>query len=94
MLASRADREHAVDRLTTAFAEGRLDRDEFDRRVGQALRARTYADLARPLDDLPSPEIRRAPSPRPPLAERVWAVLYSCLSCCTAQRPSGHTAED
>jgi len=34
---SHAGREQAVEMLKAAFAQGRLDRDEFDVRVGQAL---------------------------------------------------------
>ena len=35
------------------FAEGRLDQVEFDERAGQAMGAKTRADLAGLLDDLP-----------------------------------------
>jgi len=44
--ASHADREQAVDVLKDAFVQGRLERDEFDVRVGQALGSRTCAELA------------------------------------------------
>jgi hypothetical protein len=44
--ASHADREQAIDMLKAAFIQARLDKDEFDLRVGQALASRTYADLA------------------------------------------------
>ena len=60
--ASRADREEVVDTLKVAFVQGRLDRDEFDLRVGQALASRTYADLAAITADIPGPP----PRPRPP----------------------------
>ncbi|MGD0609179.1 MAG: DUF1707 domain-containing protein [Streptosporangiaceae bacterium] len=43
--ASHADREQVIDTLKTAFADGRLDKDELDARVGQALAARTCAEL-------------------------------------------------
>lgn len=45
MRASREDRERVVGVLKTAFVQERLTRDELDTRVGQALAARTYADL-------------------------------------------------
>jgi len=45
-LASDADRERVVDVLKTAFVHGLLTKDELGRRTGQALTARTYADLA------------------------------------------------
>jgi len=46
MRASHADREQVVELLKVAFVQGRLDSGELDARVGQALTARTYADLA------------------------------------------------
>ena len=45
-LASDADREAVVDVLKTAFVHGLLTKDELGRRTGQALTARTYAELA------------------------------------------------
>jgi hypothetical protein len=45
MRASRVDRERVIDALKTAFVHDRLTKDELDARVGQALAARTYADL-------------------------------------------------
>ena len=50
---SHADRERAVDVLKAAFAEGRLDQDEYIERVGQAQASRTYAELAALTADLP-----------------------------------------
>ncbi len=61
--ASHADREHVIDTLKTAFADGRLDKDELDDRVGQALAARTYAELARVTADIPA-DPAQAPRPR------------------------------
>ena len=52
--ASHADREHVIDTLKTAFADGRLDKDELDDRVGQTLAARTYAELATVTADIPA----------------------------------------
>jgi Domain of unknown function (DUF1707)/Domain of unknown function (DUF4190) len=51
---SAADREHAIDVLKAAFAEGRLTREELDARVERAYRSRTYADLAALSADLPA----------------------------------------
>jgi Domain of unknown function (DUF1707) len=51
---SRAEREQAIDVLKSAFVQGRLGKDEFDLRVGQALASRTYADLAALTADVPS----------------------------------------
>ena len=52
--ASRADRERVIDLLKAAFAQGRLDRNEFDARVGQALASRTYGELAAITADIPA----------------------------------------
>jgi hypothetical protein len=62
--ASRADREQVIDLLKAAFVEGRLTRDEFDARVGQALASRTYAELAAVTADLPAELIGTLP-PQP-----------------------------
>ena len=51
--ASREDRERAIDVIKTAFVRDRLDLDELAGRVGQALTARTYAQLAALTADLP-----------------------------------------
>jgi Domain of unknown function (DUF1707)/Domain of unknown function (DUF4190) len=54
LLASTADREAAVDVLKAGYAEGRLTKDEYDARAGEALAARTLGDLARLTADLPA----------------------------------------
>jgi len=51
--ASDADREQVVGTLKAAFVQGRLDRDELDLRVSQALASRTYTELAAVTADLP-----------------------------------------
>jgi hypothetical protein len=51
--ASHPDREHVISVLKTAFVQGRLDKDEFDSRVGQALASRTHAELAAITADIP-----------------------------------------
>ena len=62
--ASRADREQVVDALKAAFVQDRLTADELDERVGRALAARTYADLAALTTDLPAdPAPARQPAP-------------------------------
>lgn len=64
--ASQADREHVVDALKAAFVQGRLDKAEFDTRVGEAFTARTYAELAAVSADIPVPRAA-AQSPALPL---------------------------
>ena len=63
--ASHADRELVIGTLKTAFADGRLDKDELDTRVGQALDARTYAELATATAGIPAAPAQ-APPPRRP----------------------------
>ena len=67
--ASRADRERVIDLLKAAFVQGRLDRDEFDARVGQALTSRTHWELASVTFDLPAELIGALPG-RPPARAR------------------------
>jgi Domain of unknown function (DUF1707) len=52
--ASHADREQVINVLKAAFVQGRLTKDEFDLRVGQAFAARTYAELADVTADIPA----------------------------------------
>ncbi|MFF9351005.1 DUF1707 domain-containing protein [Streptomyces sp. NPDC014734] len=50
--ASDADREAVVEQLREAAAEGRIDLDELDTRLGLALSAKTCAELAPLTEDL------------------------------------------
>lgn len=52
--ASEAERDATARRLQEAFAERRIDDDEFDQRMRAALVARTRADLEALLADLPA----------------------------------------
>jgi hypothetical protein len=63
--ASNADRELVIGSVKTAFVAGMLAKDEFDLRVGQALRSRTYADLADVTADLPAGLAAQPPQPGP-----------------------------
>jgi Domain of unknown function (DUF1707) len=49
-----ADRKAVVDELQRHYVEGRLTSDELSERVGHTLNARTFADLAAQLSDLPA----------------------------------------
>ena len=62
--ASHTDRERVVETLKAAFVQGRLTKEELDARTGQALAARTYADLAALTADLTAAPIPTQP-PRP-----------------------------
>src|SRR5215475_2800435 len=89
--ASHADRELVIGTLKAAFVQGRLAKDEFDLRVGQALVSRTYAELSLVTADLPPgltplqhSQPARAPGWRPALrgprvAMTVTTMLYAGL---------------
>jgi hypothetical protein len=74
--ASDQDRDAVAQRLQQAFAERRLDDDEFDDRMRAALTARTSADLDKLTTDLPAAApAGSAPAPAAPAPGR-WAVAY------------------
>ncbi len=81
--ASDAEREQVAEVLRRHAAEGRLDADELDDRLGAAYAARTHGDLAVLTADLPPappappapvPFHRRLPESLGPVAAR-WATL-------------------
>lgn len=77
---STAERDRVVGVLQDAYAEGRIDHAEFDARVGDALAARTYADLDVPLRGLVAPTPPAPSRVPPPVApsttgERIAAML-------------------
>src|SRR5262249_50069188 len=81
--ASHADREQVIQALKAAFVRGQLTRDELGMRAGQALAARTRAELAALTADIPGPAPvgptrRPAPVRRRPLA-RAAAGAGGCL---------------
>ena len=75
--ASDQDRDAVVQRLQQAFAERRLDDDEFDERMRAALTARTSTDLDRLTGDLPAAPPRNGTAPAVPgTTPGRWAVAY------------------
>jgi hypothetical protein len=54
MLSATADRERTMDVLKAAYGEGRITKEEFDLRAGRTISARTYAQLAAVVADLPA----------------------------------------
>jgi uncharacterized protein DUF1707 len=52
--ASHDDRDRAVEMLRVAAGDGRITAEELDERVGAALTARTYGELAALVSDLPA----------------------------------------
>ncbi len=65
---SYADRERAIDVLKAAFAEGRLDQDEYNERVSHVYSSRTYAELAALTADLPVGPLGALAAPNPSLS--------------------------
>lgn len=79
--ASDADRDDAAERLRTAAAEGRLDTEELDERLGIAFSARTYGELDRVLVDLPSNvPARRRRAQVIPVAQSAFAVALPIVT--------------
>ena len=81
---SDAERQVAAQRIGAAWAEGRLDDAEYDRRLTQAFAAVTYGDLDQLFTDLPGPHpippaalygpppVAYRPMPGVPAAVRNW----------------------
>ena len=77
LLASAADRDATQAILEAAFAEQRLTQEEFEARVGRAMTARTEADLAQLVRDLPRSAARpggAGPGTGGRRARRGWLV--------------------
>jgi hypothetical protein len=73
------DRDAAVQRLHEAFAAGRLDDEEFDRRTRAALTARLSSDLAVLTRDLPAAATAAGPAAAGTAARRApgrFAIAY------------------
>jgi Domain of unknown function (DUF1707) len=73
-----AERDRAISTLGDHFAAGRLDREEFDTRVDQAMAARFDNDLRPLFADLPRTE--SSPPPRPayataPTMRSAWPLM-------------------
>ncbi len=62
--ASHTDRDEVVERLRVAGGDGRLTPEELDERLGAALTARTYGELAALTADLPAAGAAAAARPR------------------------------
>lgn len=63
MRVSDAERAEVADQLAQHYGDGRLDQAELDERLGQAMSAKTHADLAGLTADLP-PLAARQPGAR------------------------------
>ena len=80
--ACHADREQVIGVLKAAFVQGRLGKDELNARVGQALAARTYADLATLTADLPAGLAAAEPPYRPARARAPLPVRTAAWLMC------------
>lgn len=89
MRAAAADRDRTIDVLTAAYGEGRLTKEEFDARCARVLAAKTYADLAAVVADLPAGPFNAVapyhggyyPVPQPPTS----GVAVASLICGIAE---------
>ncbi|WP_115852035.1 DUF1707 and DUF4190 domain-containing protein [Thermasporomyces composti] len=82
MRASNADRERTADVLKAAHAEGRLDWGEYQRRLDQALRAKTYGELQALVSDLPS-----GPTPLPAASSPTSGPVVPAVNPWATYRP-------
>jgi Domain of unknown function (DUF1707) len=88
MRVSDAERAAVADRLAKHYADGRLDQAEFDRRMDQAMRATTQADLSGLFTDLPGVEPAQAPPgrrDRRPTIRFLFLVLVVVLAAALGQ---------
>jgi Flp pilus assembly protein TadB len=88
MRVSDAERAAVADRLAKHYADGRLDQAEFDRRMDQAMRATTQADLSGLFVDLPGTEPVQAPPrrrDRRPTIRFLFLVLVVVLAAALGQ---------
>ena len=66
MRISDAERTEVADRLSLHYGDGRLDQEEFDRRLHQAMSAVTQADLNGLFADLPDADTKAGAADAPP----------------------------
>jgi hypothetical protein len=76
MRASDRDRAVVHDVLASAYAEGRLDRDELDERTTSVNAAKTYAELLPPIRDLTADAAPVRVAPTAPTDVRRSAEVY------------------
>ena len=80
MRASHADREQVIGALKTAFVQGRLAEDELGARADRVYTARTYAELAGVIADIPT-DLNGAQPTRAPwrATKRAWWFEYAAF---------------
>lgn len=88
-VASHADREQVIEVLKAAFVQGRLTKDEFGTRVGQAFTSQAYAELTEVVADLPAELMEAAPRqlartrPRVSMSTAISAAAFAMLAALT-----------
>ena len=82
--ASDRDRDRATGLLQTAYAEGRLTKDEYEARLGRVLSAQVFAHLDAATADLVVPAPRPTASPG-----RTNSLAIASLVCGAAQLIAG-----
>ena len=87
MRAADTDRDGVAERLSMAYSEGRLSKDEYDGRLENAVSARTYADLDQLVTDLPA---ARATAVTP--VAKTNQLAMASLACGLAQFVFGPVA--
>jgi uncharacterized membrane protein len=87
--ASTADRDRAVDVLKAGYAEGRLSKEEYDSRAGQAFAAHTLGDLARVTADLPGGHLAQPAWPVATGPPRTNPLAIASLACGIGQPFTG-----
>jgi hypothetical protein len=94
--AADADRDQVATVLSTAYAEGRITREEHDERLDQVMRARTFDDLVPITSDLvPLPAATPDPTTAPSMVARTRSRSEeSCrrISATVSHRSPGTTA--
>ena len=75
--ASHEDRDEIVEQLRVAAGDGRLTAEELDERLGSALEARTYGDLAVLVRDLPTGVAPLPAAPAPVLDPKDLITLQA-----------------
>ena len=80
---SSAERERAIDVLKAGYAEGRLTKEEYESRAGQAFAARTAGELAMVAADLPGGHPAQPAWPAEPAGTNALAI--ASLACGVGQ---------
>jgi len=90
LLASDADREQVIDALKSAYVYGLLGKDDLDRRAGQVLASRTYAELTALTAGIPAWLIApQAPATTPGVSRRpVNRKFVACAGCLLVLGPA------